>query len=119
MAYDTTAAQSLISEVYCPASADTPSKLVDEVWDKALRGTKVDGWPPIQVLILVHEDTLLEAVRQRGRIADIYESLEGIIGRADPMAGAGIAKKMHKLKCMVSFCNWRMIQVPICCPDHQ
>ena len=80
-----------------------PDSALEEAWDKALRETEMDGWPPLQVLEAVKQETLTKAVRQRGRVADLYTGLEGIIRRADPPAGSVLAGKMHGLKNQASF----------------
>ena len=77
------------------AAADMPSELVERLWDGAKEAVKVDGWLPFEILTSVKEETLFEAVRQRGSVTDLYKSLEGIIRRTD---SPGIAGAMHHLK---------------------
>ena len=78
-----------------------PNLALDEALDAALR--EIDDWPPFQVLETVKQETLVQAVRQRGRVADLYTGLEGIIRRADPAAGSGLAERVRCLKTEVSF----------------
>ena len=56
---------------------------------------------PLQVLADVRDDTLFKAVGQRGTVADLYKSLEGLI-TAVSITSFGFAGKMFELKSMVS-----------------
>ena len=78
-----------------------PSELINEMWYKREQVFKVDGWVPFDVLASVEEKTLLKAVRQRGRVADLYKCLEGIVRRANSPGNAEVGA-MHRLIALVS-----------------
>jgi len=94
--------------------ADTPVQAIEEAYENAVAGTRLEGWLPLQLLALVKEETLLAAVRQRGKISDLFQSLEGLINNTDPMAGSGFADYMHCLRGMVSPCL-SGLEIQECC----
>jgi len=55
-------------------------------------------------LITAKEETLAEAVRQRGKVTDLFQSLEGFMGSLAPIARLGIDEDVHHLIGMVSSC---------------
>ena len=75
------------------------------MWEEALEPIKADGLMPIQLLTVVKDERLLEAVRQRGSVTDPIRALEGLIRGLNLGLRPFFAEELHRLREMVSLCS--------------